>query len=210
MSVTILSDVIAPNSIWSAGVTGKQQRLNARGQNQGGHKQINIVRARTVRQYDFSTVPLTVSIWQTLEGLHEATEGGAYGFLVKDPKDVKATHAEGVATLISAGAHTYQLWKRYTSIGSSRTKDRKITRPLATGFELRVSGVVEPSYSLNVDTGVITIASDPSASSITWSGYFYVPVHFDSDDIEWDLQIAGPEDTRFLAGQRVVLTEVLE
>lgn len=212
MSIEVLSDVIAPNSLWSEGVQGKQMRFNARGQNSGGFRQINIVRAQTLRQYDFTNVPLMVSDWQRLEGLHEVTEGGAYGFLVLDPKDSRATHENGRATLISSIAGTYQLVKRYTSAGSSRTKDRNITRPIAAEFELKINGTITASYSLDADTGIITIPGSPTptAASITWASRFYVPVHFENDDIDWDLLIAGPADTRYAAGQRIVLTEIRE
>ena len=63
----------------------------------------------------------------TIEGIHEVTEGGAYGFLLADPKDESATPATGRASLVSRAI--YQLAKRYTSIGSTCTKDRTITRP---------------------------------------------------------------------------------
>lgn len=210
MSITVLSTVIAPNSLWSAGARGKQMRKNSRVAVQSGEMQINIGWSRTLRQYEIGTVPLTVSQWQALEGLHEVTEGGAYGFLLQDPKDCSATAAMGKATLISAPAHTYQLIKQYTSVGSALTKNRVITRPRASGFILYLSGTPSAAYTLDVDTGIITIPSDPSASNVTWSGLFYVPVHFVSDEIDWDLAVAGAADTRLMAGPSVALAEVAE
>jgi uncharacterized protein (TIGR02217 family) len=210
MSITVLSTVIAPNSLWSAGARGKQKRRNSRVEVQSGESQINIGWSRTLRQYEIGTVPLTVDQWQALEGLHEVTEGGAYGFLLQDPKDCSATAVMGKATLISALAHTYQLIKRYTSVGSALTKDRVITRPRAAGFIVSISGTPTAGYTLDVDTGIITIPADPAAANVTWSGVFYVPVHFVSDEIDWDLAVAGPADTRLMAGPSVVLAEVPE
>lgn len=219
MSLEVLDDVIAPNAIWSAAVSGSQMRGNRRAQNSGGYKQINVLQSRTLRRYEFGTVPLQqegvteqmvaariARAWQALEGLHEVTEGGAYAFLVLDPKDSTAVHANGVVTLIDAGTHTYQLWKRYTSAGSTRTKDRKITRPRLAGFA--ISPAVP--FTLDVETGIITIPSDPSAAAVTWAGTFYVPAHFESDNLDWDLLIAGPDGTRFIGAPNVVLTEVKE
>jgi len=63
---------------------------------------------------------------------------------------------------------------------------------------------------MNTVTGVVTIPSAPSAATITWSGSFYVPVHFQSDEIDWDMVRSGPYDTRLLAGPTVTLSEVRE
>jgi uncharacterized protein (TIGR02217 family) len=210
MSITIYNDVIMPNTVISAGIAGKQVRNNTRTESLNGSAIININWTKTLRQYELGIVPMRIDQWQAIEGLHEVTDGGAYGFLMEDPKDGTVDDAHGMASLISAGSHTYQLFKRYTSIGSSRYKDRNITRPKASTFKLYISGVPSTSYTLNADTGVITIASDPSANTISWSGSFYVPVHFENDSIDWELVVAGQQDTRFLAGPSVVLMEVRE
>jgi len=208
MAIVVMADVIAPNSLWAAGLRGKNMRKNARAQSQGGAMKINIVWSRTLRQYEFGTVPLPVQIWQTLEGLHEVTEGGAYGFLVQDPKDCTADDDTGKATLISGT--DYQLIKRYTSAGSAQFKDRTITRPKPVGFILKISGTPTGAYTLDDETGVIEIPAAPAASAVSWSGVFYVPVHFQSDTIDWDLVIAGAAEMRYAAGPSVVLEEVRE
>ena len=208
--ITVYTDTILPNSILAAGVRGKQIRSNARSAAFNGSMQINVNWARTLRQYELGVVPLTVEQWQTIEGLHEVTEGGAFGFLMQDPKDASATLANGRVTLVSGT--TYQLQKRYTSAGSTRTKDRKITRPIASGFVLQASGVtVAPAnYTLNTVTGTLTIPSAPAFATLTWSGGFHVPVHFASDEIDWELVRSGPMDTRLMAGPSVTVMEVAE
>ena len=211
MSITVLADVIVPNSILAAGVRGKQIRNNTRTEALNGRQTINVNWSRTLRQYEFGFVPLSIDQWATIEAMFEVTEGGAFGMLLQDPKDQTVKITEGVATLISGT--TYQLHKRTTSAGSTRTKDRRITRPIAAGFDLKVSGVsltVGSQYTLNTVTGVVTIPSAPSAATITWSGSFYVPVHFQSDQIDWDIVRSGPYDTRLLAGPTVTLQEVRE
>ena len=210
MSIVVLSDVIAPNSLWSAGVRGKQIRRNQRVQVQSGEMQINVGWSRTLRQYEIGSVPLSVEQWQSLEGLHEVTEGGAYGFLLQDPKDSTVTDATGKATLVDAGTHTYQLVQRKTAAGSVRTHDRTITRPRAASFVLKISGTPTLTYTLNDETGVVTIPAGPAAATVSWSGLFYVPVHFETDDIDWELVRAGAADTRLMAGPSVLLTEVRE
>lgn len=210
MSIIVLSDVIAPNSLWSSGVRGKQIRRNQRVQVSSGEMQINVGWSQTLRQYEIGSVPLSVDQWQSLEGLHEVTEGGAYGFLLQDPKDSAVIDATGKATLIDAGAHTYQLVQRRTAAGSVRTHDRVITRPRAAGFVLKISGTPTASYTLDVDTGIVTIPAGPAFATVSWSGIFYVPVHFESDDIDWELVRAGGAETRLVAGPSVLLTEVRE
>lgn len=210
MSITVYADVILPASVLSAGVRGRNKRRNTRTMAANGQGRINVDWSRTLRQYELGTVPMQLAAWQAIEGLHEVTEGGAYGFLMEDPKDSTASYSTGVVSAITST--TFQLKKRYTSVGSTRTKDRTITRPKATPFAVKISGSVEsPSnYSLNTATGVLTIAAAPSAANVTWEGAFYVPVHFANDDIDWELMVAGPADNRFLAGPSVVLDEVRE
>lgn len=210
MAITVFSDVLLPNSIVSAGVSGKQLRLNTRVQTDNGAESVNIVWGQTLRQYTLGTVPLRVDQWQALETLHEITEGGAYGFLMEDPKDRTATL--GVMQQPGADARVMQLYKRYLEPISGRYKDRKITRPRASTVQVFDNGVlVNPAnYTINEQTGVITFVSTRTAANLTWTGFFYVPVHFSDDSIDWNLEVAGPADSRFLAGPSVVLQEVRE
>lgn len=211
MSITVYADVIMPYSVLAAGVRGRNMRRNVRTQAQNGTMQINVAWSRTLRQFELGTVPMKVEAWQAIEGLHEVTEGGAFGFLMEDPKDSSATFATGKALAIPSSTTTFQLVKRYTSAGSTRTKDRPITRPRGgSNFALKINGVLSGSYSLNTTTGIVTIGSAPSAGTITWEGGFYVPVHFSSDEIDWELTVAGNLDQRYLTGPSVVLVEVRE
>jgi uncharacterized protein (TIGR02217 family) len=211
VSIQILTDVIVPNSLWSVGVQGRQIRRNARAQSQSGVMAINIIWSHTLRQYTFGSVPLTIDQWQTLEGLYEVTDAGAYGFLAQDPKDFTADDTTGKLSLISGT--TYQLLKRYTSIGSAQYRDRTIRHVKAVGFVLKLSGTpltLTSDYTFNADTGVVTIPSTPAAANLSWSGLFYVPIHFASDEIEWELVAGGSEDQRYLAGPQIVFDEVRE
>ncbi len=180
MSITILADVIMPNNVLSAGVRGKNMRQNQRAMNQAGFVTANIVWTKTLRQYELGTVPMLIAQWQAIEGLHEVTEGGAYGFLMEDPKDNTVSATEGVLQpMVSGvaagtagagyGVPTYQLAKRYTSSGSTRTKDRAITRPKGVPVFLRGgspvtvgSGAGNVAYDAN--TGAVTFVADSTKS----------------------------------------------
>lgn len=312
-SLTVYADVIVPNSVIAAGVRGKQIRKNSRTTSMNGTVQVNIDWARTLRQYELGIIPMLASQWRAIEGLFEVTEGGAFGMLLQDPKDSAALVSEGLAqgylasttALVGSmgsgfGVPVVKLHKRYTSAGSTRTKDRAITRPVAAGFVLRRAGTpvtvgaAAGNIALDATTGLCTFVPDatsgansitvgpttqvstttnpgtltagqrlflsgftgagaglvnglshlinsvtgagpftftlatvttgatitlgagqgaryPQASeALTWSGSFYVPVQFASDEIDWDLVAGGPNDMRLLAGPSVTLLEVRE
>jgi uncharacterized protein (TIGR02217 family) len=210
MPITVLSDVVMPNSVISSGVRGKNMRQNARTQTEGGYQSINVGWNRSLRQYEIGTVPMLVSQWQAIEALFEITEGGAYGFLMEDPKDCvlpASDSALGAVITVQAATPYLQLVKRYTDTKSGRTKDRPVTRPQVSTIKvfedgMQVDAVVDP------DTGRITGINDPSA--VTWTGRYYVPVHFVDDFIDWDLIAAGGIEQRYLAGPSVILQEVRE
>jgi uncharacterized protein (TIGR02217 family) len=209
MTVPILSAVVLPNSVIEAGVRGRQIRRNTRVATINGAESINVVWSQTLREFEIGIAPMKREAWQQIETLHEITDGGAQGFLIEDPKDAKV--ANGV--LVSLGSNKYQLYKRYTEQVSGITKDRKITRPRADGFSLRnATGTISSSdYSLDTSKGVVTLLGSVSTDLLRWSGKFFVPVHFQSDTIDWTLMAPGVDpDSRFLAGPSVVLQEVRE
>lgn len=208
MPITVFADVTLPNSVVQAGVRGKQIRRNARVATSSGAQAANVLWTQTLREFEIGFVPMRRSAWQDIETLHEITDGGAYGFLMEDPKDMRVS-AGGVVAAIDAD--DFQLYKRSTHALSARFKDRKITRPRAAGFVLMIAGVPTAAYTLDVETGIVNIPAEPDAADVTWTGLFYVPVHFQSDIIDWDLVVTGPDvDARFLAGPSVVLQEIRE
>lgn len=206
MPINVLSDVILGNGVIAAGVRGKNMRLNSRVPVDSGYESINIIWSRTLRQYELGVVPLLPAQWQEIEALHEVTEGGAYGFLMEDPKD--NTCSSGVVTAISSTV--FQMYKRTTHSLSARTKDRLITRPRASGLIVKISGTPTLSYTIDATTGRLTIPAAPSAANVSWTGKFYVPVHFANDAIDWELVRGGANDTRLMAGPSVMVQEVRE
>jgi uncharacterized protein (TIGR02217 family) len=207
-SLTVYSDIVMSTRLMQAGLRGKLMRRNSRVMTQDGSQRANIVWDATLRQWDFGFVPMTHAQWMEFVGLYENTDGGAFGFLMRDPQDSHVAVTEGVVTAITST--TFQLWKKYTEPVSSRTKTRKITRPVSTGLLVYVSGV-STAYTLDADTGIVTIGSAPSAANVTWAGDFYVPVHFQDDDIDWEAVGQGQsEEARWTAGQSIVLQEVRE
>jgi uncharacterized protein (TIGR02217 family) len=307
MAITVLSTVIMPSAIIAAGVRGKNRRSNARAMTQSGFASVNINWSKTLRQYEIGIAPMTIAQWQALEGLHEVTEGGAYGFLMQDPKDASVDATAGLlwpyTTALTGsvgtgyGVPTYKLHKRYTVSGSALTKDRAVTRLNGAAVLKRDAAIVTQgaspgNASVDVATGTVTFVPDStkaltsvtcgattvlnfadgtglvaamttgqrvylaglagtaaatlnnlshaitakgassltvstvttglaatggtayqfpqSTEALTWSGAFYVPVHFVSDDLDWDIVRSGPADTRIVVGPSVMLQEVRE
>jgi len=209
MTIPVLSAVVLPNSVIEAGVRGRQIRRNTRVATVNGAESINVVWSQTLREFEIGIAPMKREAWQQIETLHEITDGGAQGFLIEDPKDARVTNG----VLVSLGNNKYQLYKRYTEQVSGITKDRKITRPRTDGFSLRnAAGTIGSSdYSLDTSKGIVTLLASVNTDLLRWSGKFYVPVHFQSDTIDWTLMAPGIDpDSRFLAGPSVVLQEVRE
>lgn len=214
MAITILNDVILPNSVIAAGVRGKNMRLNSRVTTDNGAQAVNVIWTKTLRQYEIGIAPMNVEQWQAIEAIHEITEGGAFGFLMQDPKDNHVTAGGGIFELIDptppdfAPGVYYQMVKRYVDPVSGRTKDRKITRPKGT-ILVYENGVLTAASVSPLD-GIASVAGSPDAETLTWTGSFYVPVHFVDDSIDWELVTGGAAGSRFLAGPSVLLQEVRE
>lgn len=210
MPITVLADMILPNSVISSGVRGKVKRTNSRVQHgETGYMSINAVSSQALREFELGTVPLRIEDWQRIQAFHEITLGGAYGFLVEDPSDCIATGG-AIVPMPAVGATPayYQLVRRYVEPKSGRYSDRPITRPQVSSIVLATAeGAPVTGYTVDPLTGRVT-GGDPTA--LQWSGRFYVPVHFQSDDLDWDLVVAGGYDQRFLAGPSVVLSEIRE
>lgn len=311
VGITVFNDVILPAKVMAAaGLRGKQTKRNTRVQSQNGRQQVNGNWSNTLRQYETGFIALHPKVWQTLEGIFEVTYAGVFGFLLEDPKDGLVETGYGFlypyiggdvigAIGVGYGVPTLRLYKRYVSVGSTRTSDRSITRPQLTPVLLRGAAVVvlgagAGNAAINYDTGTVTFVADSSSAvtavtvgattqvtlaaalsglavggrlyllgltgadaallnglshavtaitggglnvytlstnttgktitatgtgykypqateTLTWTGRFYVPVHFANDDIDWDFKRpSSAEAGRLVAGPSVVLEEVRE
>ena len=215
-AVEVLSTLVLKHKVLSAGAQGSLRFQNRRAEQVSGHMSVNAMWEQMLHEYDLSSIQLQRPDWQYLQTIHRLTGGGHKGFLFEDPADYKSTtvaidsSTSGVVTGLTST--TFQLYKRYTETVSTLYADRKITRPNATGFSVLVSGVAlgGGDFSLNANTGVVTIASAPSAAAVTWIGRFYVPVQFQSDNLQWQLEVPGPEEIRYFSAPNAVFQEIRE
>lgn len=174
MPVTVYSDVIVPDRIIRMGASGKNARVNNRTQNRGGYSQVGIVRNRTQREYTLGLALMSPDDWATIEGLHEITDGGAYGMLLHDPKDSICSTGllQGVLSGLAAGTMgvghglpSYRMFQRKSAAGTSRTYDRRVTRPQSPSVLTRngspvTIGVGAGNAAINYDTGTATWIAD--------------------------------------------------
>ena len=130
-----------------------------------------------------------------------ARAGRARAFRVKDWTDY--TTVDQPCLLLTSGADdTYQLQKHYTSGGV--TEIRSITKPVSATATVKRNGIaVGSGYSINYATGVLTV-SPSLGGTWTWSGQFDVPMRFDTDVMDMNIEAF---DTRTWEG--IPLIEVL-
>lgn len=145
-----------------------------------GQEQRNIEWARTRGEWDVAHAVKTVAQYDELLHFFMAMRGAAYGFRFKDWLDYQVDSGEGVAAYV-AGSPTgqWQLYKRYTA--GATTYDRKIVKPIASGFAVSVNGGDVSGFSLDTTTGIVTISGTSGSDTVTWTGTFDVPVRFDTD-----------------------------
>lgn len=178
--VVVLEDVILDECVFLAAASGRQSRQNDRTANQGGFATVNVVRDVTLRQFNLGVKAMLVEDWKEIEGVYEVTDAGAYGFLIKDPKDQVVLTSEGVLQGYMSGVEfgtagfgngtpTYGLRKLYKARSSTRTRARPITRPNSTpaikrGGSSVAYGVAAGNAALSTAPVYVTFVADASRS----------------------------------------------
>jgi uncharacterized protein (TIGR02217 family) len=176
MPIEVLTDIVLPENVIRAGIAGKNMRNNTRSISGSGFASVNVNWSRTLRQFELGIKPMGIEEWHEIEALHEVTEGGAYGFLIQDPKDSTVDAADGfliaqqdgleIGTIGAGyGVPAYRLRKKYTAMGGTRFNFRPITRPkLAITVRRNNSdvtiGTAAGNASVNYDTGTVTFVPD--------------------------------------------------
>lgn len=140
-----------------------------------------------------------------VRAFHMACMGAEIGFLLRDWSDYSVTETQdfilngGVATTAyeqgvsqAVGAPTltatvFQLQKLYHN--GYRPHRRTIRRPQSgtvTLYNPSTFALIGSGYSIDYDTGLVTFDVAPGFAP-NWRGNFYVPVRFESDEVEWSL-----------------------
>lgn len=150
---------------------------------EGGKEKRNARWPYPQQMWDVSQGVKTEVQFEWLRAFFITKQGKAHGFPFKDFSDFEVALTEGIATGITST--TFQLAKRYSD--GVQTLSRPIRKPLASGFVLKDTGVtlvLTTDYTLSTSTGIVTTTAPRTASNLTWSGQFDVPMRFDVDKFQ--------------------------
>lgn len=135
-----------------------------------------------LHRYQLSQTLDSAEKFALLRNFFYVVGGRGDGFRFQAPDDHTCVAAESGAELVAAGV--YQLVKLYAAF--SRTYTRPIYKPVAAGFAFfrtrsTVTTDITGSSTLDTTTGRVTVTGHVSGDTYTWSGFFDIPVSFDSD-----------------------------
>lgn len=171
----------------------------------GGQEARNAAWAGSRRRWDVGSAAARIETLQALIAFFEARGGKLYGFRFRDMLDDRSgalgteVSAQDQAIGLGDGARTeFALVKHYGGWA------RRIWKPVAGSVRVAVDGA-EAAFGVNTETGVVTLASAPSAGAAVTAGFrFDCPVRFDADRLDVTLEGFG-------AGRaiRVPLVEII-
>lgn len=170
-----------------------------------GTEKRNINWTYPLHQYDVSYGVKTETQMETLIGFFHLHYGSAIAFLYFDYLDHAADRASSGVTLATDDAEVFQLARKYTVGASSKT--RKITRPKSP-IAVYVGGVLSETAAVDYGTGLVTFDGAPGGA-VTWTGEFYVPARFASDELQLD-PINKSTDGDLIVSTQILLSEIRE
>lgn len=154
--------------------------------------------AHSRRRYEAGYGVKTLAQLAQVIDFFEERRGRLYGFRWRDradyascPPGVSPTPTDQNLGTGDGARASFQLTKTYGGAFSAYVRD--IAKPVAGSVRVAVSGVEQTAANFSVDnpTGVVTFAAGaiPPAGVILTAGYLFdVPVRFDADFLEIDMQ----------------------
>lgn len=141
--------------------------------------------ARARHRYDVSFAVRTAADYHAITEHFHSMRGRFKAFPFMDVLDYRVSQVDGV--LLDADAD-FQLAKSYGT--GADIFDRPITRPIVSGaavYRTRagVTTNITASCTISALTGVVTIDGGALDSDdvLSWSGEFFVPCRYDTDDL---------------------------
>lgn len=164
-----------------------------------GHEQRNARWAESRRSYNAGYGMRSVNDLHAVIAFFEERRGRLHGFRFKDHTDWRSSPPEQSPTMLdqalglgTGSKASFQLLKRYGS--AHAPYDREIKKPVSGTILVAVAGSARtPGVHFDVDltTGVITFRPGhiPASGTAVTAGFdFDVPVRFDTDKLEINLQ----------------------
>lgn len=140
-------------------------------------------------KYDLANALTTAERFERVAAAFYACRGRATGFRFKDWADYQLTQANSALTLISGSV--YQINRAY-AFGAT-TLLRPIYKPVASTivvYRTRSGVITTASATVDGTTGQATISGHVAGDTYTCTGEFDVPVRFDTDLAQFELQRA--------------------
>lgn len=146
----------------------------------------NWMRAR--HSFDVSFAVRTAADYDAITQHFHTMRGRLKAFPFLDVLDYRVEASNGILIDSGESPTTYQLAKRYGTGGDAYS--RPITRPISGTpiiYRLRTgtTTVITGSCTISTTTGIVTIGGGVylPGDVLSWSGQFYVPCRFDTDEL---------------------------
>lgn len=211
--MTAFHEILFPLDIAlrSAGGPERKTEIVALG---SGREERNARWAHSRRRYDAGYGVKTLDALSAVVAFFEERRGRLYGFRWRDRLDQLSCPPGAAVTPLDQAIGTgdgvratFQLSKRYGSVHAPYT--RLVAKPVSGSVRVAVAGVENSEgvdFTVDATTGAVTFLAGriPPADAAITSGFrFDVPVRFDTDYLEVDLNA-------FAAGQipRIPLVEI--
>jgi uncharacterized protein (TIGR02217 family) len=201
-------DVRFPTAISRGGSGGPERRTEIVVTGSGAEER-NSRWASSRRRYDAGFGIKSLDDIHQVIAFFEERRGRLIGFRFKDHMDWKSCAPRAQVSRFDQTIGTgdgarasFQLVKRYGS--GLRDYVRTITKPVAGTVRIAVAGTAVTGFSVNLLTGVVTLAQAPASGAAVTAGFeFDVPVRFDTDELRINL-------TQFAAGDipQIPLVEI--
>lgn len=138
--------------------------------------------------YDISYGIQTQSDYQVVLAFFYARRGRARGFRFKDWSDYTTGTSQLIFNVGDDTTSVFQLRRPYTDAGGN-TFYRDITKPVDGTVRIFIDGLETTAFSLDTTTGLVTFTAAPALDAVlTWVGEYDVPVRFDTDDFQINLE----------------------
>jgi len=162
-----------------------------------GHEQRNTRWADSRRRYDAGYGVRSLDDMQAVLAFFEQQRGRLSGFRWKDHADFKSCPSSAIPApddqqlgVGDAAQVVFQLVKFYGS--GPNAYQRTISKAVAGTVSISLDGILQTEvtdYTLEVTSGTVTFLQAPVTGAIITAGFeFDVPVRFDADNIEIDLE----------------------
>lgn len=190
-------EVLFPTGIALGAVGGPERRTDIVALGSGAEER-NARWADSRRSYDAGYGIATLDELHTVIAFFEERRGRLYGFRWRDPMDCRSCPPGATPTALDqrigvgdGATDTFRLQKTYG--GRFAPWTRSILKPVAGSVRIAVGGAARPGGDFTVDTttGVVTFApgrAPPAGAAVTAGFEFDVPVRFDTDRLEINVQ----------------------